>query len=113
MGGVGRGAAAGGPAYAPICPARPRGWSCSCWRGVRDGGGDGNRNGSERRVVIRIKDDDNEDDEGKDYDATVACVLCLISALSLLTQVCSGAVDRPGRINDASGTSERSSIGIF
>ena len=47
------------------------------------------RRWSERRVVIRIKDDDNEDDEGKDYDATVACVLCLISALSLLPQVCS------------------------
>ena len=30
------------------------------------------RRWSERRVVIRIKDDDNEDDEGKDYDATVA-----------------------------------------
>ena len=40
-------------------------------------------------VVIRIKDDNNEDDEGEDYDATVACVLCLISALSLLPQVCS------------------------
>ena len=63
--------------------------------------------------MIRIKDDDNEDDEGKDYGATVACVLCLISALSLLPQVFSGAVDCPGRINDASGTSERSSIGSF
>ena len=63
--------------------------------------------------MICIKDDDNEDDKGKDYDATVTCVLCLISALSLLPQVCSGTVDRPGRINDASGTSERSSIGRF
>ena len=39
----------------------------------------GARDGEFLGVVIRIKDDDDEDE---DYDATVACVLCLISFLS-------------------------------